>query len=361
MDNIINKEDFIFYTTDEGNTNIQIIQGDETVWATQKSMSEIFDIDVSGIARHLKNIFDTRELEESSNVQKMQIANSAKPVNFYNLNVIISVGYRVNSQKATQFRIWATTILTDYMVKGFALDDARLKQGSSMFGKDYFDELLDRIREIRASERRFYQKITDLYTTAIDYDKRSSITQDFYASVQNKLHYAITSHTAAELIKERANSKKPHMGLKTWKHSGTNGKVIKGDVSVAKNYLEEYELAELNRVVTMYLDYAENMANRHKGMTMVQWISKLDDFLRFNEYGLLKGKGSMSAKIAKNLAEKEFIKFRVIQDKVFKSDFDKIAGEIRINGKIPPKKKKEPLSTFNQSLKKGLDFDPNAD
>ena len=237
MDNLPEQHsDFLFYQSAEGNTKIQVVVDDktETIWVTQKSMADIFDVDVSGITKHLKNIFESGELQEESNVQKMHIANSTKPVKFYNLDVIISVGYRVNSYKATQFRVWASSVLKQYMIKGYALNDDRLKQGKNLFGKDYFDELLEKIREIRASERRFYQKITDLYAQAsIDYDPNSPVTREFYATVQNKLHWAIHQHTAAELIRERADSSKPKMGLTSYKNEKTGGKVLKSDTEVA--------------------------------------------------------------------------------------------------------------------------------
>jgi hypothetical protein len=376
MDNQDNYANFIFYQSENGNTNIQVIlDGEtETIWVTQKSMAEIFDVDQSGIARHLKNIFDEGELIESSNMQKLHTATSTKPVNFYNLDVIISVGYRVNSYKATQFRKWATSILKEYMIKGFALDDDRLKQGNKIFGKDYFAELLERIREIRSSERLFYQKITDIYATSIDYDPHSTITNEFYATVQNKLHWAIHNHTAAELIKLRANSKSRNMGLTSWKNEKKGGKILKSDVTVAKNYLSQEEIRNLNRVVTMYLDFAENMAERNREMKMVDWISKLDAFLQFNEYSILKDSGKVSASIAKKTAESEYEKFRVIQDIEYRSDFDKVVDEIKTTGKIPissgfsinsllkkVEKEQEELSEFDQKLKKGLGFDPNAE
>lgn len=375
MDNQENYANFIFYQSENGNTNIQVIVDDktETIWVTQKSMSEIFDIDQSGIARHLKNIFEEGELLESSNMQKMHTATSTKPVNFYNLDVIISVGYRVNSIKATTFRKWATAILKEYMIKGFTLDDDRLKQGNKMFGKDYFSELLERIREIRSSERLFYQKITDIYATSIDYDAHSPITQEFYATVQNKLHWAIHHHTAAELVKLRADANKENMGLTSWKNEKKGGKILKTDVHIAKNYLTEDEIKELNMLITMYLDFADSMARRHKALSMVDWIKRLDSFLEFNEYNILKDSGRVSASIAKKTAESEYEKFRIIQDREYRSDFDKVVEEIKVTNKIPRRtefsiraflenaEKEEKLSDFNQKLKKGLGFDPNAE
>ena len=284
-------------------------------------------MDVRTVNDHLQNIYDTGELTAERTIRKNRIVQNEgdrkveREVNFYNLDAIISVGYRVNSQQATQFRIWATDTLRNYMIKGYALDSERLKNGSR-FGKDYFDELLAQIREIRASERRFYQKITDIYTTAIDYDAHSSVTQEFYATVQNKLHWAIHGQTAAELIASSANASKPHMGLKTWKNA-PHGKILKPDVSVGKNYLSEQQLGELNRVVSMYLDYAENQAERGIPMKMTDWTEKLDAFLQFNEYEILDNPGKVSAATAKELAEEQYSKYRVTQDRSFESDFDR--------------------------------------
>lgn len=376
MDNLPadNNSNFIFYQGNNGKVNIQVVVDDnkETIWVTQKSMSEIFGVKVPAISKHLSNIFEEGELQEKQVISKMEItASDGKKyiTNFYNLDAIISVGYRVNSQKATQFRIWATSVLKEYMIKGFTLDDDRLKQGTALFGKDYFDELLERIREIRSSERRFYQKITDIYAQcSIDYDPKSKITKDFYATVQNKLHFSIHHNTAAELINKRADSKKPNMGLTTFKNAGKNGKVLKSDVSVAKNYLTEEEINELNRLVSMYLDFAENMAKRRKEMKMSDWIIRLDDFLRFNEYEILENSGSIQSKVAKKNAEIEYEKFRIIQDIEYKSDFDKIVEEIKISGKIPKRKPlsikehmDENLSNFDKSLKKGLEYNPKED
>ncbi|WP_288457490.1 virulence RhuM family protein [uncultured Chryseobacterium sp.] len=353
--NLDNLSNFIFYQTDDGKISVQVFVDNEseTIWASQKAMSEIFDINVSGITKHLKNIFEENELSETGNVQKLHIANSTKPVNFYSLDVIISVGYRINSYKATQFRRWATSILKEYLIKGFVLDEERLKQGNQLFGKDYFAELLERIREIRTSERLFYQKITDIYATSVDYDLQSPITKEFYATVQNKLHWAIHNHTAAELIKLRASANKPNMGLTSWKNEKKGGKILKTDVSVAKNYLNEEELGELNRVVTMYLDFAENMAKRQKEMKMVDWIARLDSFLSFNEYDVLKDSGKVSATIAKRLAENEYEKFRIIQDKEYKSDFDKVIEEIRVTGNVS--EKAEPNKQSLENLEKNDD------
>ncbi|WP_421918350.1 virulence RhuM family protein [Marinifilum sp.] len=322
----MNSSEIILYTTPDGNVKVEVILQDETVLLTQKAMGELFGVETNTINYHLKEVFKTNELEEDSVIRKIRItaADGKKYLtNFYNLDAIISVGYRVNSQQATQFRIWATKTLREFIIKGFVLDDERLKQGGQLFGKDYFDELLERIREIRASERRFYQKITDIYSEcSIDYDPKAEITQVFYKTVQNKLHWAITGQTAAEIISSRAKAELPNMGLTTWKNS-PKGKVLKSDVSVAKNYLNQKEIDELNRIVTMYLDYAENQAARQIPMKMGDWIGKLNGFLQFNDYSVLKNAGSISADIAKKLATKEFEKFRVKQDSEFESDFDR--------------------------------------
>lgn len=317
----------ILYTAPEGNTNIEVFFEQETFWLSQKKMAELFGVDVRTINEHLQNIFKTNELHQDSTIRKFRIVQLegtrevARDIDFYNLDAIIAVGYRVNSHEATRFRIWATQTLREFIIKGFVLDDERLKQGKK-FGKDYFDELLERIREIRASERRFYQKITDIYAQcSIDYDPKAEITQLFYKTVQNKLHWAITGHTAAELIAERAKADQPHMGLTTWKNA-PKGKILKSDVTIAKNYLQETELSGLNRIVTMYLDYAENMAARQIPMTMEDWTKRLDAFLEFNEYAILKDAGNISKAVADKLAETQYEKFRVIQDRKYVSDFD---------------------------------------
>lgn len=337
---IQNTSQFLFYASPDGTVKVQVVVSDESVWASQKGLAEIFAVDVRTISEHLQNIFKSNELVEESVIRKIRITaadGKGYLTNFYNLDAIISVGYRVNSSQATQFRIWATSILKEYLVKGFALNDDRLKQGSRLFGKDYFDELLERIREIRASERRFYQKITDLYAQcSIDYDKNSPISQVFYATVQNKFHFAIHGNTASELIKLRSDADKPNMGLTAWKNEKAGGKILKTDISVAKNYLSENELRNMNRLVSQYLDFAEGMAERQKAMTMEAWTKKLDDFLKFNEYEVLESAGHVSAEAAKRLAEAEYAKFRTIQDKEFTSDFDKIVDQIKIEGQIPP-------------------------
>ncbi|WP_439474471.1 virulence RhuM family protein [Algoriphagus formosus] len=344
MDNSLtpNQSEFLLYVSQSGDIKVDVLLHDETVWLTQKGMQELFEKAKSTISEHIKNVFEEGELNEEVVVRDFRTTSphgaiegktQENTVKYYNLDVIISVGYRVKSQRGTQFRIWATKVLREYIIKGFAMDDQRLKQGSALFGKDYFDELLERIREIRASERRFYQKITDIYAQcSIDYDPKAEITQIFYKTVQNKLHWAITGHTAAEIIKERANAAKPFMGLTTWKNA-PQGKILKTDVSVAKNYLNEKEIRDLNRIVTMYLDFAELQAERQVPMKMTDWVARLDAFLQFNEYNVLKDAGKISATIAKQLAEKEYNKFRVVQDKNFESDFDKEVKRITKKGK----------------------------
>ncbi len=319
------KFEVLFYTAPEGDAHIEVFFEAETFWLSQKKMAELFGVDVRTVNEHLQNVFSSNELDKNSVIRIFRItASDGKNYNtqFYNLDAIISVGYRVNSTSATRFRIWATKTLREYIIKGFVMDDERLKQGKR-FGKDYFDELLERIREIRASERRFYQKITDIYAQcSIDYDPKARMTLTFYKTVQNKLHWAITGMTAAEIIKSRAKAIAPNMGLTNWK-AGANGKILKSDVSVAKNYLELKEIDELNRIVTMYLDYAENQAKRQIPMSMEDWVGKLDAFLQFNDYAVLKDAGKISHDIACRFAEGEYKKFRVIQDGSFHSDFDK--------------------------------------
>lgn len=367
IDKEVKTSDFLFYRGEDGKSHVQVILGDETVWTTQNGMSEMFGIDRSGINRHISNIFEESELEEKSNVQFLHVANSTKPVSFYTLDVIIAVGYRVNSFKATKFRVWATRILKEYLIKGFVLDDDRLKQGNKLFGKDYFRELLERIREIRASERMFYEKITDLYATAIDYDKNDPVTHLFFAKVQNKLEFAIVGKTSAEIIKSRASSKMPNMGLKVWKNAKRDGKIQKSDVTIAKNYLNEDELRRLNALVNMYLDFAELQAERNRLMKMNDWAEKLNAFLRFNEYNVLDGAGAVSKIVADNFAEKEYSKFKVNQDKEFKSDFNKIVDDIRYNKPLPKEvseNKKEGRTTnsvlppFDNKLKGLLNTPP---
>jgi len=318
-------DEIILYTSPEGNKRVAVYYQGETVWLTQKQLADLFDVDVRTISDHLQAIFQTGELSQELVIRKIRItASDGKSylTNLYSLDAIIAVGYRVNSVQATRFRIWATQTLREFIIKGFVLDDERLKQGKR-FGMDYFDELLERIREIRASERRFYQKITDIYQQcSIDYDKDAEVTLLFFKTVQNKLHWAITGKTAAEIIAERASAKKPHLGLTTWKNA-PKGKILKSDVTIAKNYLEENEIKGLERIVSMYLDYAENQAARQIPMKMMEWVNKLDAFLQFNEYDILNNAGRVSHEIAKALAEQEYEKFRVKQDRSFESDFDK--------------------------------------
>src|SRR5690606_6983586 len=328
------ESDIILYTTASGDVRIEVYFEGETFWLTQRRMADLFGVEVQTVNYHLKEIFKSGELPEEPTIRKFRIVQMAgkrevsREVDFYNLDAIIAVGYRVNSYQATQFRIWATKTLREYISKGFVLDDERLKQGQRS-GTDYFDELLERIREIRASERRFYQKITDIYAQcSIDYDPKAEITQTFYKTVQNKLHWAITGHTAAELIAQRADATKPNMGLTTWKNA-PKGKIQKTDVTVAKNYLSEKEISDLNRIVSMYLDYAENQAARQIPMKMTDWISKLDAFLQFNEYELLQDAGKVSHAIAQELATKAFEQYRVIQDRNYESDFDREVKKLK--------------------------------
>ncbi|HJX63569.1 MAG TPA: virulence RhuM family protein [Polyangia bacterium] len=326
---------FLLYTAPDGAVKVDVFFKDETVWLTQKALAELFGVDRSVITKHLRNIFKERELaEESVRALFAQTATDGKTyqTRYYNLDAIIAVGYRVNSYQATQFRIWATKTLREFIIKGFVLDDERLKRGKQVFGKDYFDELLERIREIRASERRFYQKITDIYALSVDYSADAPVTKEFFATVQNKLHWAITGQTAAELIRASADASNPHMGLTTWKHA-PSGKILKSDVTVAKNYLGEAHIKELNRIVSAYLDLAENRAERGILMKMTDWASFLNSFLELSNYPILQDKGKVSALEAKLKAEGEYEVYRQRQDADYVSDFDR---EIkRIEGKKP--------------------------
>jgi len=319
--------EFLLYTSPNGKVKVEIFLHNETVWLTQEKIAELFGVDRTVITKHLRNIFAVNELQEDSVCAKIaHTASDGKTyqTKFYNLDAIISVGYRVNSVQATHFRIWSTQILKEYIIKGFAMDDERLKNPNNIFGKDYFDEQLARIRDIRSSERRFYQKITDIYAQcSADYDTQASETKDFFATVQNKLHWAITGQTAAEIIYSRADNTKPQMGLTSWKNA-PNGTIRKSDVNIAKNYLNEEELDGLNRIVTMYLDYAEFQARNNKIMYMRDWVAKLDAFLQFNEKEILSDSGKIAAEIAKSFAENELEKFQIIQDQLFESDFDKL-------------------------------------
>jgi hypothetical protein len=330
------QSDFLLYTGSDGKVNVEVFLKDETVWLTQKAMAELFGVKIPAVSKHLANIYETGELQQEATlsiletVQKEGKRQVSRKMEFYNLDAIIAVGYRVNSYQATRFRIWATKILKEYIIKGFVLDDERLKQGNRVFGKDYFEELLERIREIRASERRFYQKITDIYALSADYDKNAPLTKEFFATVQNKLHWAITGKTAAEIIYDSADTTKIYMGLTSWKHA-PEGKILKSDVVIAKNYLSEAHIKELNQIVSAYLDLAENRAKRQIVTKMEEWAQFLHSFLELSNYPILKDKGRVSALEAKLKAEQEYEQFRVIQDKNFLSDFDK---EIkRITGK----------------------------
>jgi hypothetical protein len=333
MSNITpSNSDFILYTSQDGEVRVDVFVNDETVWLTQKAMQELFDRSKSTVSEHISNVFKEGELEEIQVVRKFRTtADDGKEyeVSYYNLDVIISVGYRIKSQRGTQFRIWATKTLKEFIIKGFVLDDKRLKQGGQIFGKDYFEELLERIREIRASERRFYQKITDIYAQcSIDYDLKSELTLNFYKTVQNKLHWAITGNTAAEIIERRANAENPNMGLTTWKNS-PDGKILKSDTNIAKNYLSEKEISELNRLVELYLNFAELQAERNIPMKMNEWVEALDSFLKINRYDLLNNPGKISHDMAIKKTESEYSKFRKIQDQKFISDFDKEVKKIK--------------------------------
>lgn len=311
--------------TGDGADSIEMRYEDENIWLTQKMMAALYDVSVSAINQHLKNIFEDGELDKKAVIKKYLItASDGKQynTNHYNLQAIIAVGFKVNNDRAVQFRKWANGIVKDYTIQGWAIDSDRLKSGGSVLTREYFDHLLEQIREIRMSERRFYQKITDIYATALDYDKSAKTTRLFFAEVQNKLHWAIHRHTAAELIMERANAEKPHMGLTSWEQY-PDGKIQKYDVSIAKNYLSKEELQALERIVTMYLDYAEYQASRHIPMTMQDWSQRLNRFLEFNEHEILHDTGRVTHEIAKAFAESEFEKYRVVQDRLFESDFDR--------------------------------------
>ena len=326
--------EIILYKTPNQDIRVEMLIENETIWLSQQRIAELFDTTKQNISLHVKNIFESGELDENSTVKKILTVQQEgsrevkRNVEHYNLDAIISIGYRVNSTSATQFRIWATNVLKEYIIKGFAMDDERLKNPAQPFGKDYFEEQLERIRDIRASERRFYQKITDIYAKcSSDYDADSEITKEFYATVQNKLHYAITGLTAAEIIKERCNASLPHMGLTSWKNS-PNGAIRKTDVTVAKNYLSSDELDMYNRIVEMYLNFAEFQAKSKKMMTQKEWIEKLHSFLTMNERDILQDKGKITAKFAEQLAFEAYEKFKSEQDKVYVSDFDKLVAKV---------------------------------
>lgn len=321
--------EFLAFTAESGADSVEVLYANENVWATQDMMATLYGIDRSGIAKHLKNLFDDGELNKDSVCAKFaRTASDGKTyqTQFYSLEAIIAVGFRTDSQRAIQFRQWANRVLKLFSVRGYVLDRERMENGAFL-GEDYFEHLLEEIREIRASERRFYQKITDIYATAMDYNADSPTTKKFFATVQNKLHFAIHGHTAAEIIMERANAEKEHMGLTSWKKA-PDGKIMKSDVSVAKNYLSLSELDELNRIVTLYLDYAELQARRRIPMTMEDWAARLNAFLQFNERELLDNPGKVSAEVAKSFAESEYEKYRITQDRLYRSDFDKLVGDI---------------------------------
>ena len=317
--------DFLVFTKDAREDGIEVRVQDQDVWLTQKAIGQLFDVDRSVVTKHLKNVYESGELAEDSTCAKFaQVADNGRTYQykFYSLSAIIAVGYRINSDRATQFRQWATKVLDTFTKQGYVLDKNRLVNGQ-IFDEDYFDHLISEIQEIRASERRFYQKITDIYATAVDYSADNQITKNFFATVQNKMHFAVHGNTAAEVIMARADHTKEHMGLTSWRNA-PDGKIVKADVSVAKNYLSSVEIKELNEIVTMYLDYATRQARRHIPMTMADWASKLDAFLQFNDAEVLQDKGKVTAAIAKAFAESEFEQYRIIQDRLYQSDFDRL-------------------------------------
>ena len=319
--------DFLVFTKDAHEDGIEVRVQDHDVWLTQKAIARLFDVDRSVVTKHLKNVYESGELSEDATCANFaQVADNGKTYHykFYSLSAIIAVGYRINSGRATQFRQWATKVLDTFTKQGYVLDKSRLINGQ-IFDEDYFDHLISEIQEIRASERRFYQKITDIYATAVDYSLDSQTTKDFFATVQNKMHYAVHGNTAAEVIVARADHTKEHMGLTSWRNA-PDGKIVKADVSIAKNYLSKGEIQELNEIVTMYLDYATRQARRHIPMTMADWASKLDAFLQFNDAEVLQNKGKVTAAIAKTFAESEFEQYRVIQDQLYQSDFDRLVA-----------------------------------
>jgi hypothetical protein len=329
--------EFLIFTGQAGEQSIEARYQDETIWLSQRLMAELFAVDVRTISEHLKNIYETGELQRESTIRKFRIVQTegnrevGRSVDFYNLDAIISVGYRVNSVRATQFRQWATQVLREFAIKGYVLDKKRMENGAFL-GEDYFERLLEEIREIRLSERRFYQKITDIYATSVDYNRDAPTTKAFFAKVQNKLHFAIHGHTAAELIMQRADSDKEYMGLTSWDNA-PNGKILKTDVTVAKNYLTRDELESLGRVVNAYLDLAEDRARRKIPMTMEDWANRLDAFLEFSDRQILLGKGKVTAEIAKAHAESEFEKYRIVQDRLFENDFDRMVKKIEASTK----------------------------
>lgn len=335
---------FLFYDTEDGTTRVQLLVVGQTVWMPQKAIAELFETSVANINTHIRNVLGDSEVDGDSVIKDYLITaadGKTYKTKHYNLDMILAIGYRVRSSRGVQFRRWATQTLREYLVKGFVLNDDRLKAAETTFGKDYFDELLERIRDIRASERRFYQKITDIYATASDYNKDAEVSREFFATVQNKLEWAITGMTAAEIIKQRADANQPNMGLQTWSNS-PSGKIRKTDVTVAKNYLSHEELSDLNRIVTMYLDYAEDQAKRHQPMTMAIWASKLDAFLTFNDRAVLKNAGKVEKQVADALAIEQYEQFKSEQRRIEAteptSDFDKFVADI---GKLNPSNEKE--------------------
>ena len=327
--------EFLTFVSDGKEDGIQVLYKDETIWATQKAMAELFEVGVPAVSKHLKNIFESGELDRTVTVSKMETVvnrgfrgESKEYVEFYNLDAVIAVGYRINSVRATQFRQWCTYVLRQFAIRGYVIDRKRMENGS-FIGEDYFEHLLAEIREIRLSERRFYQKLTDIYATAIDYNRSAPMTRLFYQKVQNKMHYAVHGHTAAELIVKRADASKEHMGLTTWENA-PDGKIVKPDVSVAKNYLKGEELEDMSRLVNAVLDMAERMANRHIPMTMEDWAKRIDMILEAGGDAVLDNAGHISAEFAKQFAEAEFEKYRVVQDKNFTSDFDRFLSEVKV-------------------------------
>ena len=331
-----NEFNFLIYRSALEDVSVDAVIKDDTIWLTQKSLAELFDVNIPAISKHLSNIFEEGELAEASTVSKMEIVQNEgnrtvkRKVDFYNLDAIISVGYRVNSKRATNFRIWATGVLNEYMTKGFAMDDERLKQGKTAFGKDYFKELLERVRSIRASERRIWQQVTDIFAEcSIDYDKNSSVTQDFYAMVQNKFHYAITGKTAAEIVYSGADRSKDNMGLTTWKNA-PDGRILKSDVTVAKNYLEEKQIRQLERTVTGYFDYVEDLIERENTFTMEEFAASINEFLSFRKYEILRDKGKVSKQSAAAKAEGEYAEYNKTQR--ITSDFDRAVKKLGKKG-----------------------------
>ncbi len=330
--------EFLIFTSQAGENSVEVRVAEESIWLTQKLMAELFGVERSVMTKHLKNIFKNRELDQDSvcaNFAHTAADGKTYHTRFYNLDAIISVGYRVNSVKATQFRQWATQVLRDFAIKGYVLDKKRMENGTFL-NEDYFERLLEEVREIRLSERRFYQKITDIYATSVDYNKDAPTTREFFAKIQNKLHFSIHGYTAAELIVERADARKKHMGLISWENS-PKGKILKTDVSVAKNYLMADELESLGRIINAYLELAEDRAKRKIPMTMEDWATRLDKFLEFDERDILQHSGKVTAEIAKGFAESEFEKYRIVQDRLFESDFDRV---LKFLGQKEPRNKK---------------------